>query len=689
MPNRFADPAPLKTRRRPLAAMAVFYTAAAGLLFARFFLRHPLSVVSIATVALTAFCFLRTRRNTAAGLLPLTFLVPLVGSLPYLAHDRCPPPLLLVTAGFALGWLAGRKHRSGTAGKGEAAGAGVVSLLFVLAAVSGLLTAWRYVNFAPFGRWPGLEAPVNVRGESVALAVGDVWQTLVIALSGPLLFLIVAETGNGRLSVERWARALLGGSLLAFLVGLGQMAFAPGLGNVAYWAERNRINATFTDPNALGTYVALVFPLAAAAAAGARKAGTKLLGAAVGALGLAMLAGSGSRTGAAGIVLAAAVFPALLALRFPLESEAFRRRVVFATLAAAIAIAAFAPLSCGDWGGRFSLFSRLRATREAISRRGPIAPFLRERVPLWTPAVSVTLHHPLGGIGLGAFRYEVQNIAKIENRNWRRLDNANNLYLQEASELGLIGLAVLLAAFGAILAGMLRVVRSAEPDAAASRLYVGLATGWIVFLVLFMTGPHLTFEQVQATFWLSAAVFTRHRAWGSAKPLSRSRWKAIAALAAVAALALYQLALGTGELSPERRRATLGLGRSSGFYAWETDAAGRRFRWTREEAHLPVSTAHGEIRMEIRANHPDIAGKPVTVWVTVGGKPACHTEISRTGWRWLRFAVPKGVPDPADLAIRVSRTWCPKDYGLPADERRLGIAIARIENAEPDEPLPP
>jgi hypothetical protein len=155
------------------------------------------------------------------------------------------------------------------------------------------------------------------------------------------------------------------------------------------------------------------------------------------------------------------------------------------------------------------------------------------------------------------------------------------------------------------------------------------------------------------------------------------RWRHAVAVGAIAVVAIVQLAHGVGRLEPNRRRAALHLEESSGFYAWETDETGRRYRWIGEKATITVPTTRRMIRVLVRARHPDLPKEPVPVWFTVGGKLAANRYIKTGDWQWIEFEVPEGVSDPDTLAIHVGRTW--KAEG---DSRPIGIAVARVENID-------
>ncbi|MBM3335196.1 O-antigen ligase family protein, partial [Candidatus Sumerlaeota bacterium] len=307
----------------------------------------------------------------------------------------------------------------------------------------------------------------------------------------------------------------------------------------------------------------------------------------------------------------------------------------------------------------------------------------------WEAAVHVTSRHPFAGIGVGAFRYEVENFGRLGRQNWPGFDNTNNFYLQIAAELGVIGLALVVGVLAAITAAIVRVIRSPQLRGETCLVYLALATSWVVFLVLFLTGPHLLFEQNQAMFWLIAAVFMKqHESLLTPQP-TRLRWMIALGGVGLIAVTAFQLADGFGKLSPARRRTVLGLAHTQGFYPRETEETGRRFRWTRERALISVPTTHAEIRVEMIARHPDLATSPVGVLLTVDGKQPRRFEISKTEWQWIRYPVPSGVSSPANLEIQVERTWRPDDWVHNKDKRTLGVGVARIENADPSEPLPP
>lgn len=656
---------------RRVKAMATFYALATVALFGRFYWVVPISAVGLVALALTVAAFLAAWNNPARGLLALTFAVPLVGSLHHMAPVHCPPPLLLIAAGFVMGWwFHYRKTRvpilpAGTPGTTTA------SLLYVMIAVTGILTAWRYLEFVPFGAWPGLDAPINVKQETVATAIADIWQVTVVGLSGPMLFIVATRIEYGKGWLGRWARLLLAGTVLAYLMGVAQLVFAPSFGIDPHWVERGRISGTFTDPNAMGIFAALVFPLAAALAFTARDVAGRLLGVAVVLLTFVMLAGSGSRTGAAGILLAVILYPVVLAFRLHAEDEAFKSRVLFSAMAVLILLLAFAPGRGLSRSGNWPLLERLSKTREMIAREGLLAPLIRDRWPLWEPAAYVAGHYPEGGIGLGAFRYEVDNVAKLDARDWKWIDNANNFYIHTVTETGLPGLAIYLAAFSALAVAMIRVLRSGGPEGEDLVVYSALAVGWFGFLVLLTTALWLAFEQIQLVFWMFAALF-------ASRPEGRRDSTGIpviaVGLALIGVMAAYQVGYGLGDLSPEQRRARLNLHVGRGFHAWETDSeTGRRFRWTEGQATMSVPISGRELRVEVRALNPDLATQPLPVWFTLDGKLAGRREIRTTDWQWIEFPVPAGVSGHAELTIHVDRTWQP-----PGDDRQLGIAVGRI-----------
>jgi hypothetical protein len=149
---------------------------------------------------------------------------------------------------------------------------------------------------------------------------------------------------------------------------------------------------------------------------------------------------SGSAQGAAMLALLAFVAPAaaLLARRTPGAATALPRLRLAAAgvLIVALAASAFA----------VSRVERQSGRDDPAASPGRLASVQSNRYAYWKVAVRTFGDHPVGGVGSGGFQAEW-----LRERPFREpVRDAHSLYLETPAELGLVGLALLLALIGAV-----------------------------------------------------------------------------------------------------------------------------------------------------------------------------------------------------------------------------------------------
>ncbi|MBM3335632.1 hypothetical protein FJY63_13315, partial [Candidatus Sumerlaeota bacterium] len=138
-----------------------FYIVAVVILFSRFFWSPPLSQVSLYMLLLSAICCGVAVRDPSRALTVLSLGVPLVGGMPHLAQGPCPPPLLMMIAAFAVGWLINQRRQTVNREDGASRSATYIMILLLFFLVSGALTAWRYLSYAPVGGRPMGDSVIN------------------------------------------------------------------------------------------------------------------------------------------------------------------------------------------------------------------------------------------------------------------------------------------------------------------------------------------------------------------------------------------------------------------------------------------------------------------------------------------------------------------------------------------------
>jgi hypothetical protein len=108
---------------------------------------------------------------------------------------------------------------------------------------------------------------------------------------------------------------------------------------------------------------------------------------------------------------------------------------------------------------------------------------------------------------------------------------------------------------------------------------------------------------------------------------------------------------------------------TSGMRPWQTDASGRRLRWTGGHASLFVPADTRLLSIPLRTTFDTAADAPVTVNVTIDDRAADRIVLTDPAWRISSFRLPaRGSRRVRRIDIRVDRT---------RDDNR-GVAIGEI-----------
>jgi O-antigen ligase len=292
-------------------------------------------------------------------------------------------------------------------------------------------------------------------------AASDQLQTLIQLF---LLYVLTANLMSQLPALERTLNVLI---LATALLGVLVIWQLPGGG-----ADVDRGTFTYGDTSFNPNYLAaaLVLPAVAAAALG-RARGT--LGwwrlAAIIPIGAGIIA-SGSRGGIVGFIAGVAL---LLVARPRLGMQALGGLVLLA-LAAPLVLP---PTMLDHLWARFA---------EAGADR------LSGRLDIWKVAVAMISDRPIRGTGFAGFRdafYEYMSTAGVDPlwalQNFRGMRVAHNVYLSTFAELGLLGMALLMAAFAAHGLGVFRVWQAHRlyGDPRVATLALALCCMLVSFLV--------------------------------------------------------------------------------------------------------------------------------------------------------------------------------------------------------------
>jgi len=625
------------------------------------------------------------------GFVVFLFFLPVFNNTIFCARLGNFPPALVLFLSFFAGWMFNRIWRADAARVATPLNGPLLAYV-ILGLGSGLLTILRYSEFYPIvGR--GFEnITVNLLDETSGNAVVWAFRTLVVFLAGPAIFWATLHLVTNKRQVTQALTALAMGLALAVLFGLYQTLGHETLGNIPRFGELGRVNATFTDPNALGSFFILALPLVAGLLAVSRRAAGRALLAAVLAGGIYVLGCSGSRTGMGGVLIAFLVAGGLFLAHDEAPDLSRHSRLLLPALVLAIGLVAFFPLGRGNPSGGESILSqRLSTTFEAVQERGIVGMLRTQRWPMWKRALGVMADFPLSGIGLGAFHTEIPNFMKWGYRTPHFRDNANNFYLETSAEMGLIGLLFALVVLGIVIREAFRWSRRrffSQSSAVLACLFCGALAAMVV---MYVTGPHTLFAEVQLLTWVAIGmVFAQQYAiparveypacappTGPLRPRLRHVLPTILAATLICVFLVNQAADALTVLSLNERRRLYDWESSYGFYTWEVGKTRERLRWTRNEAAVRVPLWRPLLHTTLFVGHPDAARDPVRVEIFLDGRVVRKEVFDRPDQaRSITLLLPRTDKNDAEVGFRVSRTFVPARSGKDSlDTRELGVMV--------------
>lgn len=639
-------------------------------------------------VPLAAAAFGITYHSLSSGAVLVLFLVPLVNAFPNFFPLPEFEPLLFIFYAFVLGALVRHAFRS-PAFKRDLSIHFPLTLLAAMVLISALVTVWRYGNFFPLLDTGGHDLAVNVlnvrAGEAIRRVVFDGFNYI----GGILWFVLLVPLLRDRRTANRCLAGLAIALSLSLGFGFFQLWGNSALGNRGFFVRFHRINALFSDPNALGISLAAVFSLLLAMAFVSRKRRLVLFGIPLLAV-VFLLPSIGSRSGFLGVMGSAAIF---VFLGFIRKGKGGRIRRLGLLAAAGVLLAAVVGFTVLNRGS--SLWQRFEQGLSSGASGQTQAGILHNRLQFWESAWGMWRDYPLHGVGIGAFTPELPNyyvkddiIPVLPFSYYRKagpdekvaVDSAGNYYLQVASELGTPGL-LLLGWILLLIVGRVRRMPLPGPSGPKNEwLGIGAAAGVLAMLAMFMFGTHTLNFEVQLVFWLNVAfLFAGGRE-------TRAGYRPGKARLAGGALLLYGLVLGWSSfhsLSTGARSRDFGIDQEYGFYAPEK-SEGRVFRWTGATAGFTIPVRGPALTVPVLASHPGIQKSPLRVQVDLANhlsrNPQRLTDfqIDHSRWQNLTLDLPPGTQKMALLIFRIERTWRPSAEIGSGDERDLGIAVGEI-----------
>lgn len=439
-----------------------------------------------------------------------------------------------------------------------------------------------------------------------------------------------------------------------------------------FWVEQDpyivRVNASFTDVNALGAYLASSLAVVLGVAWLREDRRWRVAWLAGGALVLLGVVFTASRAAWLAAALALGVFVAgLIAWRLGSWPEGAYRRLRSGALTTLVTLSLLLVVLAGIATMRDVRHSEQRSYLHTllytVNLRAPLQERLKGRGQLWEAAVEMMVARPLEGIGLGRYYKDLAAWVPEAESLARPQENAHNYFLQVGAELGLPGLACLAWLFAAAIGGGLRTARAPAP-LNVRRLALAGASGIAAFAVTSLTGHSLLLREGQLTFWALAALPLGLRL--AAGPAAARGWTAWM----VPLTAVLLIATLPARMAGEAARVDLGR-LTMGIYDEERSPSGDTFRWTGPRAVFHVPSDARVLTLQVRSTAPF----DQTLQVRHADMVIQEVPLGDHGWHPLRFVLPQSNARERfrRFELRVSPTWRPAD-----DDRELGVMIGSI-----------
>jgi len=482
--------------------------------------------------------FLLTLYRSKLGLYLFIFFIPLLNSLTTILEIHSVPIILFFFFGFFMGFILNlfdndfksRLELFGPIKVFESEISSVSLIFIIILSLSIVITIFRYSNFFPFITNNYYNLTVNINGFNSSEAISWTLRFFFNYFIGFALFFAVFNILKNIRDVMNALIVLIFSTFLTSIFIIYQYFINPYIGSSRFWVETGRLNATFSDPNALGAYSLLIFPIFISLIIITHRWYSRLIFSILFVFFILMIILSGSRSALLGIILTIIIFFILglkRLIRFIKKLPKKRKITIFIIIIVIILIILIAiagiTLTTNEVKSdilKIGLIQRSLASIQTFSSyfktAGPLEALKsisNYRYIFWNQAINMTKDYPLSGIGAGSYIIQLPEYLWNFERSFTIVDYAGNYYLQILSEFGLVGLVLVLFIFYFIIKKYVlyfkyqknlknQNLNRIDSDSSGNWLLVGLFISFISMIFAQFFGPHTNFNEVQFTFWL-------------------------------------------------------------------------------------------------------------------------------------------------------------------------------------------
>jgi len=663
------------------------------------------------------------------GLFLFVFLIPLLNfqGIPFVTQPRF--IILFLFFGLFLGFLVNNTSKflssySLENSRGIIIDSSIAKAMFIFVFIlilSSVVTIFRYSNFYPFITNNYYDLAINVNGvrstDSIIWTIRYFYNYFI----GFLFFILIFNVIDRVKDIINSIVFLISATMISAGVIIYQYYFNPYLGNVSHWVNSGRFNATFTDPNALGAFTVLLFPVYIGLLIYFKRWYLRLLILISISLFLILLFFSGSRTAFIGIILEITIFVIIFIMRgfrYIKGRGVFYSKLIKIILTAApiIILLSFTFFSLYLIDNpdssilEISLINRTVGTFKTgihyTKEFGIIEGFKsisNYRYIFGGQAVEMFKDYPLTGVGQGSYILQLPNYLAT---NWTGylvdgklgVDYTGNYYLQILSELGFSGIVVILFIIYLLINKVFnyfRVKKYLKEFENSDWLLIALFISFISMLVVQFFGPHTNFDEVQLTFWLIIGLMIVYikvkqvKLQEKFKPLQicrRIRFElcekismAVIVLIFISSLAISSattLSINVNQNFYDIKGNYRGWGNNYGFFKEET-VDGETFRWTGIDASEVIEKKGDKMIIPMKDAIPIEPQKPLSVNIFIDNLLVKKVTLEHNKWTDIQLDIPDFTSNMLTLTLIFSRSWIPKEIGLNPDTRELGIQIGK------------
>lgn len=723
-----------KTKLKNLVIFIIFYIV--------FFLYYKTVyfdnlLISIFINTLILIIFLVSVIGGKYGLYVYIFLIPLLNSLTTILEIRPIPILLLLFFSFFLGFLIYSYRNLNIDFKFynllnsnfiiDSEIAKTFLIFFIITLMSTVILILRYSNFYPFITNNYHNLIVNINGQFDS--TGSIFWTINSFFNYIIGFLFLFAVFNILKSIREIVVALIvlvSATILSAFMSIYQNFVNPFIGSFSHWVNSGRLNATFTDPNALGAYIVLLFPILIIMIIVSRKIYLKVIFCLLLIPFMMMVSFSGSRNALFGIFFAVAMFIVFGILfrsnRFKsISRKRLNKKVAIKIVVVALVVVLIISLLLGIFLTsnilkskilNNNLVNRIFESGKALVFYYKQAGFLEAlksisnyRYIYWNQAINMTKDYPITGVGIGAYMIELPDYLYRSEYSFTQIDFAGNYYLQVLAELGIPGLVIILFLFFLFIKKTilyLRIKKLKNGFDNSDWMLAGLFISFLSMIVIQFFGPHTNFIEIQMTFWLVIGLIMAYIKLGvyNVKTLGNNydflknfpkvlqlqrnlKLDLINVISIVIIVLIFASSFSLNSLtslSIAAKQNKDNWANEYGFY--KVDNLRKKLRWIADDASVVLEKKGSSIMIPLQDAYPIKNSKPNIVKFYIDNLLVKKIKLEDDSWYNVNLKIPDFTNTRFTLTIVVSRSWVPKELGINFDTRVLGLRLGEISFTE-------